>query len=325
MGYVLRVCLSQINTIDMTLTEKQARIVYSLLLVLCFMPFISSVIALFLGISLSLMGIRQIGLAKYTSLSLQASIVLMGFGMDLAQVVSTSKSGFIDTAISVVVVMVCGLILGRFLKVDSKISLLISAGTAICGGSAIAAIAPVSNAKNSQISFALVIVFILNAIALIIFPIIGHYFKLSQETFGFWAAIAIHDTSSVVGAGATYGAKALEIATTVKLIRALWIIPLSLVVAVFQKDKSVGKHKFPWFIGLFVISIFISYLLPDFDVTYAGLNWLGKRGMIVALFLIGSNISIAEAKQAGLKSFVLGIALWLLIGVGSFIMLTSNI
>lgn len=309
----------------MTLTENQTRIVYSLLLAACFMPFISPAIALFLGILLSLMGIKQAGLAKYTSLSLQTSIVLMGFGMNLVQVVSTSKSGFIDTAISVVVVMICGLALGRFLKVDSKIALLISAGTAICGGSAIAAIAPVSNAKYSQISFALVVVFVLNAVALIIFPIIGHYFNLSQETFGFWAAIAIHDTSSVVGAGATYGTKALEIATTVKLIRALWIIPLSLVVAVFQKDKLVGKVKFPWFIGLFVISTLISYLLPDLDVTYTGLNWLGKRGMIVALFLIGSNISIAEAKQAGLKSFVLGIVLWLLIGVGSFIMLTSNI
>ncbi|MUP15630.1 putative sulfate exporter family transporter [Ancylomarina euxinus] len=308
----------------MTLNHKQICIVYSSLLFLCFMPFISPVIALALGILLSILGIKQADFSKYTSFSLQASIVLMGFGMNLAQVISTSKTGFIDTAISVFVVMTCGLLLGKFLKVDSKISLLISAGTAICGGSAIAAIAPVSNAKNSQISFALVVVFILNAVALIIFPLIGHYFNLSQETFGYWAAIAIHDTSSVVGAGATYGVKALEIATTVKLIRALWIIPLSIVVAVLQKDKSVGKLKFPWFIGLFVISILISYLLPAWDTTYTHLNWLGRRGMVVALFLIGSNISIAEAKQAGLRSFILGILLWLLIGIGSFLMLTSN-
>lgn len=288
------------------------------------MPFISPSIALALGILLSIFGVKDADFSKYTSLSLQASIVLMGFGMNLAQVVSTSKTGFIDTAISVVVVMTSGILLGKFLKVDSKITLLISAGTAICGGSAIAAIAPVANAKYSQISFALVVVFILNAIALIIFPIIGHYFNLSQETFGYWAAIAIHDTSSVVGAGATYGVKALEVATTVKLIRALWIIPLSIVVALLQKDKSVGKVKFPWFIGLFVVSILISYLLPALDTTYMHLNWLGKRGMIVALFLIGSNISIAEAKEAGLKSFMLGIILWFLIGLGSFIMLTSN-
>ncbi|MDE5422021.1 putative sulfate exporter family transporter [Ancylomarina sp. DW003] len=308
----------------MTLNENQIRIVYSSLLFLCFMPFISPAIALALGILLSFLGIKQTDFSKYTSFSLQASIVLMGFGMNLAQVISTSKTGFIDTAISVFVVMTCGLLLGKFLKVDSKISLLISAGTAICGGSAIAAIAPVTQAKNSQISFALVVVFILNAVALIIFPLIGHYFNLSQETFGYWAAIAIHDTSSVVGAGATYGVKALEIATTVKLIRALWIIPLSIVVAVLQKDKSVGKLKFPWFIGLFVISILISYLLPAWDTTYTHLNWLGRRGMVVALFLIGSNISIAEAKQAGLRSFILGIVLWLLIGIGSFLMLTSN-
>lgn len=308
----------------MTLNENQIRIVYSSLLFLCFMPFISPAIALALGILLSFLGIKQTDFSKYTSFSLQASIVLMGFGMNLAQVISTSKTGFIDTAISVFVVMTCGLLLGKFLNVDSKISLLISAGTAICGGSAIAAIAPVTQAKNSQISFALVVVFILNAVALIIFPLIGHYFNLSQETFGYWAAIAIHDTSSVVGAGATYGVKALEIATTVKLIRALWIIPLSIVVAVLQKDKSVGKLKFPWFIGLFVISILISYLLPAWDTTYTHLNWLGRRGMVVALFLIGSNISIAEAKQAGLRSFILGIVLWLLIGIGSFLMLTSN-
>lgn len=308
----------------MTLNQNQIRIVYSSLLFLCFMPFISPAMALALGILLSILGIKQADFSKYTSFSLQGSIVLMGFGMNLAQVISTSKTGFIDTAISVFVVMTCGLLLGKFLNVDSKISLLISAGTAICGGSAIAAIAPVTQAKNSQISFALVVVFILNAVALIIFPLIGHYFNLSQETFGYWAAIAIHDTSSVVGAGATYGVKALEIATTVKLIRALWIIPLSIVVAVLQKDKSVGKLKFPWFIGLFVISILISYLLPAWDTTYTHLNWLGRRGMVVALFLIGSNISIAEAKQAGLRSFILGIVLWLLIGIGSFLMLTSN-
>lgn len=308
----------------MTLNQKQISLVYSSMLCLCFMPFISPSIALALGILLSIFGVKDADFSKYTSLSLQASIVLMGFGMNLAQVVSTSKTGFIDTAISVVVVMTSGILLGKFLKVDSKITLLISAGTAICGGSAIAAIAPVANAKYSQISFALVVVFILNAIALIIFPIIGHYFNLSQETFGYWAAIAIHDTSSVVGAGATYGVKALEVATTVKLIRALWIIPLSIVVALLQKDKSVGKVKFPWFIGLFVVSILISYLLPALDTTYMHLNWLGKRGMIVALFLIGSNISIAEAKEAGLKSFMLGIILWFLIGLGSFIMLTSN-
>ena len=182
--------------------------------------------------------------------------------------------------------------------------------------------APIINAKNHQISFSLIVVFVLNAIALIIFPVIGDWFNMSQETFGYWAAIAIHDTSSVVGAGATYGPEALATATTVKLIRALWIIPLSLTIALFQKDKSGGKVKNPWFIGLFVISIVVAYLIPQWHETFNHLNWLGKKGMVIALFLIGSNITIAEAKKAGVKSFVLGVTLWLLIGIASFISLT---
>ncbi|MPQ47734.1 putative sulfate exporter family transporter [Marinifilum sp. N1E240] len=308
----------------MTLNQKQIKTIYGAILFLCFMPFISPSLALGLGIVLSLMGLKHDNIAKYTSFSLQASIVLMGFGMNLTQVISASKTGFIDTAISVVFVMCVGLLITRLLKIESKIGLLISAGTAICGGSAIAAVAPVLHAKNYQVSFSLVVIFILNAIALLIFPILGHYFNMSQETFGTWAAIAIHDTSSVVGAGATYGVKALEVATTVKLIRALWIIPLSLVIAFTQKDKANGKIKIPWFIGLFVASILTAYLFPSNAVSYEHLNWLGKRGMVIALFLIGSNISFSEAKQAGFKSFVLGVLLWFLIAIGSFLALTSN-
>lgn len=305
----------------MTFNQKQINLIYGTILFLCFLPFVSPAIALAIGIILSLMGVKHGSISKYTSFSLQASIVLMGFGMNLVQVISASKAGFIDTAISVVFVMVSGYILARLLKVDSKIGTLISAGTAICGGSAIAAVAPVLNAKNFQISFSLVVIFILNAIALVIFPMLGHYFNLSQETFGTWAAIAIHDTSSVVGAGATYGTKALEVATTVKLIRALWIIPLSIFIAFMQKDKSAGKVKIPWFIGLFIISIIIAWIFPQGAATYTHFNWLGKRGMVVALFLIGSNISFADVKKAGVRSFILGISLWILIGVSSFLML----
>lgn len=305
----------------MTLNQKQINLIYGSVLFLCFLPFVSPAIALAIGIILSLSGIKHGSISKYTSFSLQASIVLMGFGMNLAQVISASKTGFIDTAISVVFVMVSGYLLARLLKVDSKIGTLISAGTAICGGSAIAAVAPVLNAKNFQISFSLVVIFILNAIALVIFPMLGHYFNMSQETFGTWAAIAIHDTSSVVGAGATYGTRALEVATTIKLIRALWIIPLSLFIAFAQKDKSAGKVKIPWFIGLFILSIIIAWLFPQGAASYAHFNWLGKRGMVVALFLIGSNISFADVKKAGVRSFVLGISLWVLIGVSSFLML----
>ncbi len=302
--------------------QKKIGLLYGAVMFLCLMPFITPAISLVTGLLFSLLGLRQVNISRYSSLVLKASIVLMGFGMNLTQVISTSKAGFMDTAISVVFVMGAGLLIGKLLKVDSKIAMLVSSGTAICGGSAIAAVAPIINAKNHQISFSLIIVFVLNAIALFIFPVIGHWFNLSQETFGYWAAIAIHDTSSVVGAGATYGAEALATATTVKLIRALWIIPLSITIALFQKDRSGDKIKIPWFILLFVISIVVAYLIPQGQETYVHLNWLGKKGMVIALFLIGSSISLAEAKKAGFRSFVLGVALWLLIGIASLITLT---
>ena len=313
------------KNMNLSLNQKQTSFIYIGVLLLCFLPFISPAIALLMGLFLSILGLKYNKITKYTSFSLQASIVLMGFGMNLTQVVSASKTGFVDTAISVILVMSVGFLLAKLLRVDSKTGTLISAGTAICGGSAIAAVSSVLNPKSSQISFSLVVVFVLNAIALVIFPIIGHYFNLSQETFGTWAAIAIHDTSSVVGAGATYGPKALEIATTIKLIRALWIIPLSIVIALVQKDKSNGKIKIPWFIGLFVISIFIAYFFPSGQNMFTQLSWIGKKGMVVALFLIGSNISLEDAKNAGVRSFVLGVLLWLFIGISSFVALTINL
>lgn len=295
--------------------------IYWLVIALCFLPFVSPSIALFLGILLSLIGIKSPRFQQYTSKTLQISIVFLGFGMNLTQVISASKNGFVETVISVVTIMVCGIFLGKLLKVEKNISLLIASGTAICGGSAIAAIAPIINSKNYQNSFALVVVFVLNALALFLFPMIGHKLGLSQELFGNWAAIAIHDTSSVVGAGASYGEEALQIATTVKLIRTLWIIPLSIVIAIFNKgDKK--KIKFPWFILLFVLAIVFANYFPTLESSYAHFTWLGKRGMIIALFLIGSSISINQIKQSGAKSFVLGIALWLLISVGSLFLLT---
>lgn len=307
---------------NLVLSQKHTRILYAVIMLFCFFPFVTPVMALAIGLVVAILGFRDISITKYTSFSLQASIVLMGFGMNLHQVLSASKTGFMHTAISVVVVMCVGLLMAKLLKVDGKIATLISAGTAICGGSAIAAVASVINPKSAQISVSLIVIFILNAVALLIFPAIGHYFHLSEETFGNWAAIAIHDTSSVVGAGAMYGPKALEIATTVKLIRALWIIPLSIVIALLHKDAAKGKIKIPWFIGLFVVAIIIAYLLPSGQVLFDSLNWLGKRGMVIALFLIGSNLSLKEAKSAGFKTFLLGVLLWLFIGVGSFIALT---
>lgn len=303
-------------------TSKISKWLYPIVIALCFMPFISPAIALFIGLVLSLIGIKHESLHKYTSLTLQASIVLMGFGMSLSDVISSSKTGFIETIISVTTVMFLGIMLGKLFKVEKNTSLLIASGTAICGGSAIAAVAPIINSKNYQTSFALIVVFVLNAVALFIFPFIGQKLGLSQEEFGNWAAIAIHDTSSVVGAGAIYGDKALQVATTVKLIRALWIIPLSLIIAFTNKSSDKKSIKFPWFILFFVLAIIFANIFPDMQSSYEHFSWLGRRGMVVALFLIGSNISISEIKKSGPRSFALGIILWIIISVGSLFFLT---
>ncbi|MBS2213609.1 putative sulfate exporter family transporter [Carboxylicivirga mesophila] len=303
-------------------TEQNTfRWVYIALAGTCFLPFVSPAMALGAGIIVSLLGYSPRNAHQYTSVILQASIVLMGFGMNLNEVIAASKNGFIETFVSVILVMALGLLLGRLLKVEKNITLLIAAGTAICGGSAIAAVSPILKSKDYQNSFALIVVFVLNAVALLVFPFIGHQLNLSQEVFGNWAAIAIHDTSSVVGAGAEYGEQALQIATTVKLIRALWIIPLSIVIALLNKNQNTRKVAVPWFILLFVAAIVFAWLFPDYTQSYGHLNWLGKRGMVLALLLIGSNISIRQIKQSGTKSFVLGLTLWIITGVVSLIAL----
>lgn len=303
---------------------RGAEWLYPIIIALCFMPFISPAIALLIGLVFSFIGIKPSGnLHKYTSKTLQASIVLMGFGMSLADVIASSKTGFIETIISVTVVMILGILLGKLLKVEKNTSILISTGTAICGGSAIAAVAPIINSKNYQTSFALIVVFVLNAIALFIFPVIGRHLGLSQEAFGNWAAIAIHDTSSVVGAGAIYGEKALQVATTVKLIRALWIIPLALVIAFVNKVDDKKSIKFPWFILFFVAAIIFANIFPSMQSSYEHFSWLGRRGMVVALFLIGSNITISEIKKSGPRSFALGILLWIVISIGSLFFISK--
>lgn len=314
---------------------------YSVVIACCFLPFVSPALALCVGLIFSVLGFTHDRIHAYTSKILQLSVVLLGFGMNLADVVSASKSGFIETTISVTAVMLIGLLLGRLFKVEKNTSILIATGTAICGGSAIAAVAPILNSKSYQNSFALIVVFVLNAIALLLFPFIGHRLGLSQEVFGNWAAIAIHDTSSVVGAGAIYGEKALQVATTVKLIRALWIIPLSLVIAFFagrgkpamsaeplsgSAELQAGgakksSIKFPWFILFFALAIVFAAVFPAFESGYDHLTWLGKRGMVVALFLIGSNITVAQIKQSGFKSFALGVTLWAVTAVGSLFFL----
>lgn len=247
---------------------------------------------------------------------LQASVVLLGFGMNLREVVHAGRSGFLYTAISITSVMMVGLILGRLMGVSKNASLLITCGTAICGGSAIAAVAPVIDADENQTSLSLATIFILNAVALFVFPVIGHWLGMGQTQFGTWAAIAIHDTSSVVGAGAAYGEEALKVATTVKLTRALWIIPLSLVSALIFRQKG-KKIQIPWFIFWFVVAMLVNtYCNLPTQLTH-GISVAARCGLSATLFLIGGGLSIEVIRKVGLKPLVLGIILWAVISVAS--------
>ncbi|GET24984.1 YeiH family protein [Prolixibacter sp. NT017] len=284
-------------------------------------PFVSAPIALAAGLTLSFFGHEDAKpeTGRTISFLLQASIVLMGFGMNLGTVLTAGISGFKITLFSVVSTILVGLFLGWIFRVDKKTSYLISVGTAICGGSAIAATAPVLKAENRQISFALATIFILNSVALFLFPVLGHIMHLSQETFGYWAAIAIHDTSSVVGAGSVYGPHALEIATTVKLTRALWIIPVTIITALI--NKSDNRINIPWFIPLFVVAMIVAHYIPHWSHTFAHLSWLGEKGLLVALFFIGAGISKKDIKSAGWRPVLMGLVLWTLVSVSSILIL----
>ena len=303
--------------------RKKLSFLYLLLPLLCMCSFVTAPMALFCGILLAFLKIeRPFEFKKYSSPLLQYSVVLMGFGMSLQQVIEVSSKGIVLTACSVLLVFLFGMLLGRLLKVDRNTAMLISSGTAICGGSAIAAVSPIIKAKDNQISFALTVVFVLNALALFIFPPIGRALNMGEVDFGYWSAIAIHDTSSVVGAGAAYGPDALQTAVTVKLARTLWIIPLSFLVLFINRkhDSNKGKVKIPWFILYFVVAILIAFLIPQFSELYTNLAFLGRRGMVVALFMIGCGFSFEDLKKAGWRSFVLGVLLWIVIAVSSFLL-----
>ena len=258
-------------------------------------------------------------------LLLQISVVLLGFGINLSQVIHAGKSGFLYTAVSICSAVVLGLLLGKVLKVGGKASYLITLGTAICGGSAIAAIAPITDANEEEISVSMGTVFLLNSVALLLFPAIGWWLHLSQNQFGLWAALAIHDTSSVVGAAAKYGPQALVIGTTVKLARALWIVPVSLITAAYmgKRAKSEGrtgpavKVKVPWFIFLFLGASVLSTYVPRFMGTYLDLNKLGKAGLTATLFLIGTSLSKKTLQAVGIKPFLQGVILWIIVGSAS--------
>ena len=259
---------------------------------------------------------------RLSKLLLQASVVALGFGMDLQQVLQAGRSGFIYTAASISLTLLMGWGLGSLLGVKQKISYLISAGTAICGGSAIAALAPISNANEEEIGVSLGTVFVLNSVALLVFPVIGAALRLTQTQFGLWSALAIHDTSSVVGAAAKFGAVALAVGTTVKLARALWIVPVSLATAFVRKSKA--RIQLPWFILFFCGAAVANTYLHFFQPIYPELKHLGVIGMTVTLYLIGTGLSVKTLREVGVRPLVQGVALWVMVAAGSLALILGG-
>ena len=249
---------------------------------------------------------------------LQYSVIGLGFGMNLQASLASGKEGMLFTIISVVGTLLIGMFIGcKVLKINRNTSYLISSGTAICGGSAIAAVGPIIKAKDTDMSMALATVFILNAIGLFLFPILGHWLGLSQQDFGTWAAIAIHDTSSVVGAGAAYGEEALQVATTIKLTRALWIIPLALVTSVIFRSEG-KKISIPWFILFFIVAMLINtYLLADYPEVGKFIAGIARKGLIITMFFIGASLSVDVIKSVGIRPLLQGVLLWIIISAAS--------
>ena len=255
---------------------------------------------------------------KVSKKLLQYSVIGLGFGMNLQASLASGKEGMLFTIISVIGTLLIGLFIGcKVLKLNRNTSYLISSGTAICGGSAIAAVGPIIKAKDTDMSMALATVFILNAIGLFLFPILGHWLGLSQQEFGTWAAIAIHDTSSVVGAGAAYGEEALQVATTIKLTRALWIIPLALITSIiFRSDGK--KISIPWFILFFIVAMLINtYLLADYPEIGKFIAGIARKGLIITMFFIGASLSVDVIKSVGIRPLLQGILLWIIISAAS--------
>lgn len=300
--------------------EIFSKIVYFLIIIVALLGIINSPTALLLGFVYTLIFNNPFKAYSHKAIHyfLKISVVGLGFGMFIKETLETSKEGLSLTIYSIFLTVSLGLLLTRLLKLDLKLGHLITSGTAICGGSAIAAISPVIKAKSKTISIALGIVFLLNSIALFVFPAVGHFLNLTQEQFGLWCAIAIHDTSSVVGAALGYGDEALRIATTVKLSRTLWIIPLSIFSMFLFKTKG-EKIKIPYFIVLFIIAIIINsyHILPEPATNFIVL--MAKRLLIITLFLVGSTISIKDLKFTGMKPIVFALTLWIFISIFSLI------
>lgn len=294
------------------------KIFFVLLLVVCALYSISPPTALLLGLVVANLSGHPFLPFNHIAIRylLQISVVGLGFGMSVTSALAIGSTSFTFTFISIVTTIGVGFLLGNWLSIERKTSHLIACGTAICGGSAIAAIAPIIKSDEKQTSVALGVIFILNSIALFLFPMIGHWLNLTQQEFGLWCAIAIHDTSSVVGAANKYGAEALQIATTVKLARALWIIPIALITTFVFKSKS-GKIKIPYFIGLFILAMLINTYVPEVSAYSPSIVAVAKVGLTLTLFLIGSGLNFNTLRSVGFKPLFQGILLWFFITIAS--------
>lgn len=310
------------NLLDKSITTRE--VFFLLAVVLCLSPLISPPIALLMGLIIAqFIGHPYLHLNhKATHILLQVSVVGLGFGMNVTSALKAGKEGILFTIVSIIGTLVIGFFMGKFLKIEKKTSYLISAGTAICGGSAIAAISPVIKAEEKQISVALGTIFILNSAALFLFPFIGHQLNLSQSQFGMWCAIAIHDTSSVVGAASKYGPQALEIATTVKLARALWIIPVAFLSTFIFKSKD-SKIKIPYFIGLFVLAMIANTYIPFVQQYNHYLTNFAKAGLTLTLFLIGCGLNRKTISSVGFKPLIQGVILWVIIATAALWAVTT--
>ncbi|MBQ4280047.1 MAG: putative sulfate exporter family transporter [Rikenellaceae bacterium] len=292
------------------------KVLFILAVVLCATPYISAPIALVGGFLFThFLGHPFAHLNhKATGLLLKVSVVGLGFGMNVHSAMHVGREGLGLTIASIAILLTLGFVIGRWLHMPRKASHLVASGTAICGGSAIAAVAPAVNASEKEISVSLGVIFLLNSVALIVFPMVGHMLGLTQHQFGMWSAIAIHDTSSVVSAASAYGGEALEVATTVKLARALWIIPVSLLSAFLFKSKG-KKIAIPWFIGFFILAMLANSYLPFVGTFGPGVVTVSKAALVVTLFLIGAGLSVEKIKSVGWKPLLLGVLLWAVISV----------
>lgn len=318
---------TQTQTIERPVNSKKTVAIkagFILAIVLCATPYVSAPIALVGGFLFTLFFGHPFEKLnhKATNLLLKASVVGLGFGMNLDSALAAGRDGFWLTVCSITLVLTLGYFIGKRLGMPRRTSHLVASGTAICGGSAIAAVAPAVNASEKEMSVSLGVVFLLNAIALVVFPFIGHLLGLTQHQFGLWSAIAIHDTSSVVGAASAYGDEALMVATTVKLARALWIIPISLLSAVLFKSSG-KKISIPWFIFFFILAMLANTYLPFVSTFGPAINSISKTALVVTLFLIGAGLSVEKIKSVGWKPLILGIILWVVVSVLSLIAIVN--